>query len=45
MTSSPQRRTMVLGAVNVTLVLSGCGGLAEADVTRGQLDAGDFGQM
>jgi hypothetical protein len=43
MTSSRQRRSLALGAVTATLLLTGCGGLAEGDVTRVAADfaAGD----
>jgi hypothetical protein len=43
MTSSRRRRTLVAGAVTVTLLLTGCGGLAEGDVAEVAADfaAGD----
>ena len=34
MTSTRQRRTLAAGAVTATLLLTGCGGLAEGDVER-----------
>ena len=34
MTSSRERRCLALGAVTATLLLTGCGGLAEGDVMR-----------